>query len=397
MNWIKKHLSKNSVKFLFVLAVLMCIFLVSADYGCMLQDLFIGDDDWPMFKFNVERTGASSSFDFNTIYQLWRYDYGLSEQGGGSRVSPAVSSDRVVIPTRHFINCFDTDDGELMWMQYIGDNYSSPVIYQGNVIISSFNAIYSFDLKSGSPIWNKSLTKEKEYISAGASVPAVFDGKIYCGLRGKDDTEGYLYCIDAGDGATIWRYQTNGTVQTSPIVTSGKVIFGSDDRNVHCLDAGSGDNIWTFYTKGTVRSSPAVYGDRVFIGSNDANVYCLDVESGNLVWNCRTDDKVTATPTISDGKLFVSSNDKYVYCLNIDDGKLLWRYRIGNSTYTSPTVCGAKILLGFESGIHCLNTQDGSLVWSVKLDDVGSSTPLAIHDKKLFFRTAKFVYCFVLN
>src|SRR4030042_2956586 len=153
MNWLKKHSSKASTKLLLVLAVLMCIFLVSADYGCLMQDLFFSDEDWPMFKFNVERTSATSSFDFDTISLLWRYEYDLFEQGGGSRVSPAATSDKVLIPTRHFINCLKADDGRLLWSQYIGENYSSPLIYQGNVIISSFNAIYSFKLSNGFSIW----------------------------------------------------------------------------------------------------------------------------------------------------------------------------------------------------------------------------------------------------
>ena len=126
MNWLRKHSSKTSIKFLFVIAVLMCIFLVSSDYGCVLQDLFMGDEDWPMFKFDVERTGATNNFDFDTISLLWRYEYDLFEQAGASRISPAASSDMVVIPTRHFVNCFNTNDGELIWSQYIGENYVKP-------------------------------------------------------------------------------------------------------------------------------------------------------------------------------------------------------------------------------------------------------------------------------
>ena len=172
MNWFNKYSSKISTKFLLFLAVLICIFLISADYGCVLQELFSGDDDWPMFKFNTERTGATNNFDFDTIELAWRYEYDLFEQAGASRISPAASSDMVVIPTRHFVNCRNINSGEILWSQYIGENYSSPVIYKGNVIISSYGAIYSFNLRSGSPIWNKNLTKEKEYVNGGASVAA---------------------------------------------------------------------------------------------------------------------------------------------------------------------------------------------------------------------------------
>jgi len=397
MNWFNKHFNNTSTKFLLIIAVLMCILLISADYGCVLQDLFLGDADWPMFKFNSERTSATDDFDFDTIELLWRYEYDLFEQAGASRISPAASSDMVVIPTRHFLNCINTNDGRIIWSQYIGENYSSPVIYKGNVIMSSFGAIYSFNLRSGSFIWNKNLTKEKEYINGGASVAAINDDKIYYGLRGRADSEGYLYCINARDGSTIWKYHTDGTVQTSPIVTEGKVIFGSDDHSIHCLDADSGDNIWTYYTGDIIRSSPAVHNNRVFFGSNDSYVYCLDIEDGNMVWRFKTGGKVTATPTISEDKLFVSSNDQFLYCLNIDEGRFVWKHRTGDSMYTSPTVCGNKILLGFGDSIYCLDTKDGSLFWSYKLDDVGTSTPLTIHNGKLFFRTTRFVYCFSLS
>ena len=65
--------------------------------------------------------------------------------------------------------------------------------------------------------------------------------------------------------------------------------------------------------------------------------------------------------------------------------------------YTSPTICGNKILLGYGDSIYCLDTKAGSLFWSYKLDDMGTSTPLTIHNGKLFFRTPKFVYCFTLS
>jgi outer membrane protein assembly factor BamB len=390
-----KLATKSSLKSLLVLFLLFFIPLLIINSGCLMQDI-LEAEDWPMFKYNTERTGASNDCDFDTIELSWQYNYEIFEEGGGSRVSPAISANMVVIPTRHYISCIYTDNGELVWRKYIGENNSSPIIYRNNVIISATNNIYSCGLKDRDFNWNKDLKKEG-YITAGISVPAADEGRIYYGLRGKDDTEGYLYCLDEKDGSTIWKFQAFGPVRTSPVISGDKVIFGADNGTLYCLDKDSGEKIWTFHTGEKIRSSPALLNDDVYFGSNDSYMYCVDKNSGKQKWKFKAGDIINTTPCIADGRLFFSANDNNVYCLDADNGEFIWSYSNGDLIFTSPTICGKKLLIGLDNQIFCIDSEKGKLIREYRLDDFGISTPMSVHDNKLYFRTISYVYCFAMK
>ncbi|WP_425604810.1 PQQ-binding-like beta-propeller repeat protein [Halobellus marinus] len=42
------------------------------------------------------------------------------------------------------------------------------------------------------------------------------------------------------DGAPEWRFETDGSVDSSPVVVDGTVYVGSMDNHVYALDAASG-------------------------------------------------------------------------------------------------------------------------------------------------------------
>jgi outer membrane protein assembly factor BamB len=389
-------LKDNRLKSISILIVLLLILIFGINTGCFLVEDILPDEDWPMFKYNNERTSASQDYDFDEIEMVWKYEYEIFEEGGGSRVSPAVSMNQVVIPTRFYISCLNADNGELIWRKYIGENNSSPIIYRNNVIISATNSIKSFSFKDGFCNWSKDLKKEG-YITAGISVPVADDGRIYYGLRGKDNTEGWLYCIDADDGSTIWKFQAFGPVRTSPVIAHGMIIFGADNGTLYCLEKDSGNKVWTFRTGNKIRSSPAVFRDNVYFGSNDFNMYCVDIDSGKQLWEYKTGDIINTTPGISEGKIYFSSNDNSVYCLDADNGDFIWKYHKDDLIFTSPTICGKKLLIGLDNKIYCLNSDNGRLIRDYKLDDFGISSPMSVHDNKLYLRTISFIYCFELK
>jgi hypothetical protein len=141
------------------------------------------------------------------------------------------------------------------------------------------------------------------------SSPAVYDGKVYFGSG-----DFKVYCMNAGDGAIIWSYETGNWVDSSPAVSDGKVYIGSYDHKVYCLDASNGKEIWNYTTGGSVDSSPAVSDGKVYIGSFDNKVYCLDASNGNEIWSYTTGDDVRSSPAVSDGKLYIGSLDNLLYC-----------------------------------------------------------------------------------
>jgi outer membrane protein assembly factor BamB len=43
-------------------------------------------------------------------------------------------------------------------------------------------------------------------------------------------------CISVEDGTTIWEYETEGAVLNSPLISNGRIIFGTDDNIFYVLE-----------------------------------------------------------------------------------------------------------------------------------------------------------------
>ncbi len=58
---------------------------------------------------------------------------------------------------------------------------------------------------------------------------------------GRNDS---VTAVDLETARTLWRFYADGPVRLAPVVTDGRICFGSDDGQVYCLDAASGALLW---------------------------------------------------------------------------------------------------------------------------------------------------------
>ncbi|MBA2340540.1 MAG: PQQ-binding-like beta-propeller repeat protein, partial [Pyrinomonadaceae bacterium] len=87
-------------------------------------------------------------------------------------------------------------------------------------------------------------------------------------------------------------------------VVGERVYFGSADSYVYCLNARDGAVIWKYKTGDSAKSSPAVVGNRLVIGNLDDYVYCLDTETGTLIWKYKTGFENDSSPAIINGRVY---------------------------------------------------------------------------------------------
>ena len=83
---------------------------------------------------------------------------------------------------------------------------------------------------------------------------------------------GYSAGTGPGTNQTLWVYNTNDVVWSSPAVVNGVVYFGSFDGNVYAVNAKDGTKIWNFTTGDKIFPSPVVANNIVYIGSDDHKV-----------------------------------------------------------------------------------------------------------------------------
>ncbi len=226
---------------------------------------------------------------------------------------------------------------------------------------------------------NLSLAWKFETNGSVISSPSVVDGIVYVGSQDKN-----IYAIGAWSGSLIWKYATNGAIISSPAVAEGKVFVGSEDGYVYSLNANTGSLIWKTFVNSNIsftfgdlvlKSSPAVANGKVYIGSLDGNLYALDTNNGNIIWKAETGGPIESSPAVADGAVYFTSQEPAaggLYKLNADTGALIWKqtlpYQIsfvgGTELLGSPSVAAGMVFASSNWGAYyALNEATGDIVW----------------------------------
>ncbi len=209
------------------------------------------------------------------------------------------------------------------------------------------------------------------------SSPVVHDGRVYVGTMG-----GYVLCLDAFTGQVVWTYETDGPVESSPAVQDGRVYAGSDDTFIYCLDSMFGTLIWRTATDGEIKSSPVVIDGHVYVGSNDFSVHCMDALDGGSVWEFKTGGYVYSSPAFREGFVYFGSCDGNVYAVNATSGELFWNYT-ADFCPASPAVTEDLVIFGAYDGLlHYIERSTGEQVHTVpaRFTEIYSSAGLFTYE-----------------
>jgi len=224
------------------------------------------DGKFYMICGDTERSNSNNviCLDANTGKLIWNYK---SEKDfnefiltiGGGKIFLKLSS-----LTRNSIMCIDKDSGELLWQKNSGELTNKIIIYSDEKIYfwsgtGSYREggeyrvegkWYCLNAGNGETIW------EKEYRS---STGIVFNEKLYLTLS--EDEKRYLYCINCNTGEIIWKKEVDYSFY-SPIMDGKKISFVGI-KNLMCISAETGEELWRWE-----------HGQPLFLAYMDKKIYC---------------------------------------------------------------------------------------------------------------------------
>ncbi len=221
------------------------------------------------------------------------------------------------------------------------------------------------------------------------STPAVAGGMLYFG---SDD--GFLYAVDARNGAQRWRFRSGGSVRSSPAVADGLVFFSSRDGNLYAVGAADGrrrwtmkfaadlgaDNYWDYYL-----SSPIVADGILYVGGGDGRLYALQPRTGRRIWTHDAGARIRSTPAAADGSVVFGTNKGHLVALDTGDGSRRWIFATRGasrtfadknndttSIYASPSIADGIVTVGSRDGyLYAVDLATGEKRWDSTQD--GSS------------------------
>ncbi len=226
---------------------------------------------------------------------------------------------------------------------------------------------------------NLSLAWRFETGGSVISSPSISDNIAYVG-----STDGYLYALDAWNGNLVWKFKTSAPIESSLAIANGQLFSGGDDGYVYCLNSHTGALQWKTFVNGNLpftfgnlvlKSSPAVVDNTVYIGSLDGYMYALDAADGRIVWKTRADGPIESSPAVADGGVFFSAEEPLsggFYKLDVNSGTVLWKKDIpyrpsftgGNQMLGSPSVAEGRVFTSSNWGdYYCFDTVSGEMIW----------------------------------
>jgi outer membrane protein assembly factor BamB len=352
-----------------------------------------------MFRGGVEHSGVYDGGGIDGFAGVrWAF-----RTEGAVRASPTVAGDAVFIgSTDGHLYALDRDRGGELWRFDAGSSINATAAVAGDLVFFGDRAgvLRALDRADGRLVWafatgeDMPLPWGNEGWDYYTSSPAVAGGVV---LFGSGD--GILYAVDARSGRERWRYATEGVIRSSPAVADGVVYVGSADGSLHAVDLPTGEGRWKYDTEGhglvsadfgfdrrSIQSSPAVVSGSVVFGARDGYLYAVDQATGALRW--RFDHQVSwciTSPAVHDGVVFAGSSDGlFAHAVDLGTGEELWRTTTGSRVFASPALSGETVLVGDHGGtLFALDRSSGIERWQFRTGAPIQSSPV-VHEGVVF-------------
>ena len=317
----------------------------------------------------------------------------ITDQGAAIFSSPVVvgkciyaadNSGRVV--------CYDSF-GKMLWKYATGARIiGTPAISKGVLVAGSADGfIYGINAKDGTLRWR--LKTDAPCVSA----VTIEDGTAFVGSG-----DHRFRAIRVSDGTVLWQADgIKGYVETRPLVTAGKVVFGDWANTLYCLDRKTGKQLWTWQPprKNNMHYSPAgcwpvTANGCVFICDPERAMTAIDLNSGRQLWRTYQSKVRESIGLSKDGKrLYAKTMQDSIVCYAAG-GKApreLWS-----------TDCGfgyehARVMLVEKNGIVFATNKDGlvialdgktgCLLWKHKIGNTVINTVVPISNRRIVFTT----------
>lgn len=148
------------------------------------------------------------------------------------------------------------------------------------------------------------------------------------------------------------------------------VFVGAHDRGLHAFRGRDGAELWRFQTLGAVEGTPVLVDDVVYVGSDDGAMYAINARNGRLVWRYATTAEVIHPATVTADSVYFVNSDDSVFGLDRSAGTARWRYHrtppggITASGHAGLLHLNSRLVTAFSDGnVVALNAIDGTVAW----------------------------------
>lgn len=348
--------------------------------------------------------------------KIWETPVKYYYVANGSGTSPVVFEDKILLNydnyTKPMVLCFNKQDGKQIW-EYFSPKFpmissmswSTPVVWNNQVIIHRMSEIRGINLDNGHSVWNFDIG------STGCATPVVEDNTLYVNswmIRGEESILGEV--LDFKELFIEVDTDNNSEFTKEEFLDKYPEGVLIHDRVVEGKDMGSKYIVSWWHLRGFDSNkddllTPNEWGEFTKLMddySKHGTVAIKLGEKGNIsitgrLW--KTSKNVPETPSVlvKGGLLYMVKNGGLLTCLDTQNGEIIYSTRLGaaGAYLASPLYANGVIFICSYNGKITIIKEglEFELINQVDLDEKIGSSPVAVKDK-LYIRTADHLYAF---
>ena len=299
--------------------------------------------------YSVPEIDSAQFIDYGN-YVSWKKDLFTN-----SPASFEASSDKIFSASKDGrVFCFDLN-GNKIWEYSTGETIiSQPAIEKDILLVGTLEGdLFSFNVNNGNVI--QVIGLGEPVTSRLIIVDAVNQDSKTKGVIAAT-ANGNIFCYDIYTLENIWENNSaKGMIETRPLYTNNRIIYGSSDGFLYCIDARTGILNWKWKDKNSdysfVRCEPVSDNKYVYISTLGKYTYAIDLLLGTTIW--KMDHSSSESIGIGNNdKLFVKGSNKF-YIISSETGKPIKEIKVDyDDDYSAsrPLEWKNQIIFGSSNG-----------------------------------------------
>jgi outer membrane protein assembly factor BamB len=187
-----------------------------------------------------------------------------------------------------------------------------------------------------------------------------------------------LLLVSLSSASLIWQTSTNGAVTARPIIMGGMLIVPSDDGYLYGLDPGSGATLWK-EPVGMTPNEVVAFGNEAVVSASDGSVTAFD-QNGKQIWSVDLNSTAYNASYVYGAsanakEVFVSADDG-IYSIS-DDGTVSVLTTFPSSLVTAPAAGPDYVVYGINNTLIEMS-HSGATLWNASIDGGSFYPPAAI-------------------
>ena len=264
---------------------------------------------------------------------------------------------------------------------------SSTVACDGEHLFTLFlndNAVWltCFEL-TGEQRWQRRLAEfaPQEFKFGFGSSPILYDGSVIVSSE-YDGPESCLVALDAATGEERWRTPrplnlSFSTPAIARLKTGAQLLLSGNDI-VAAYDPRNGNELWQVPATTQITCGTMIWDEELRIafasgGYSDPQTVAVRLDGDHdVVWHNRTKCYESSMLSV-DGFVYAVADNGIAFCWRGSDGKQMWKKRLKGQFSCSPLLIGGRIYLTNESGTTFIFRANGDEFDLVAENQLGTS------------------------